>query len=115
MAADEKPKAGGGRRRARGAVEVRAALDRVEDGSIAVLILEDEDETQLDLPLSRLPEGASGGDHFLLTFEGEGERRKLLGVARDEQSRLDAEARIKALQERLARKSGTAGKKDFKL
>ena len=115
---DEKRKArGGGEREEGGRVEVRGALDRVEDGDTAVLILEDEAESQLDIPLSRLPEGASGGDHFRLTFEAgaDGRRGKLLRVARDEQSRAATEDRIRSLQQRLAAKSDTGGKKNFKL
>lgn len=118
--ADEKRKARtrGEEKAKRGTIEVRAALDRVEDGETAVLLLEDGDDTQLDLPLSRLPEGASDGDHFLLTFDEEEDgdgRRRLLRVAPDEQSKTDAAARIQALQDRLAQKSNTEGKKKFKL
>ncbi|HYO64370.1 MAG TPA: DUF3006 domain-containing protein [Pyrinomonadaceae bacterium] len=105
-------------RSARGASEVRAVLDRVEDGDIAVLILEDEDETQLDLPLASLPEGATDGDHFRLTFDdggGDPDRRRLLSVARDDEARANAERRVRALQQSLEQKSNTQGKKNFKL
>ena len=101
--------------------EIRAALDRVEDGRMAVLLLEDDGKSQLDLPVSRLPEGSTGGDHFVLTFEeasgesDDGHGRRLLRVTRDERSRADTAARIRSLQESLAQKSNTAGKKDFKL
>ncbi|MCA1556899.1 MAG: DUF3006 domain-containing protein, partial [Acidobacteria bacterium] len=51
-------------------VEVRAVVDRIEDGDIAVLSLDDEAKTQLDVPRKRLPKDAnSDGDHLLLKFD----------------------------------------------
>ncbi len=103
-------------------VEVRAVVDRIEDGDIAVLSLEDEARTQLDVPLKRLPKDAnSDGDHLILTFvvtpEGkEGGERIIKSIkAAPAAARASAEDRVKKMQERLARMSGAEDKKDFKL
>jgi hypothetical protein len=94
--------------------EVVAVVDRVEDGDMAVLSLGDGKQT-LDLPLSRLPEGTSDGDHLRVTFDGEPSEKTFKRAVRDRQSRADAEDRVRKLQERLEKRSGTKGKKDFKL
>lgn len=95
-------------------VEVRAVIDRVEDGSVAVLSLEGRKST-LDVPLARLPEGASDGDHLRVIFDGEPSARTLTKASLDHGARASAEDRVKQMQERLEKLSGTAGKKDFKL
>jgi hypothetical protein len=82
---------------------VHAVIDRIEDGGVAVLLLEDEQKTQVELPVALLPEGCAGGDHLRIT------------ITPDRTSRAAAEARIKKLQEQLTEQSGTQGKKDFKL
>ena len=99
-------------------IELRAVVDRIEDGEVAVLSVEDEQKSLLDVPLSRLPKNISDGDHLVLTFEAvarEGGGRKLLRIRKDRRARADAEARVRALQERLSKRSATEGKKDFKL
>jgi hypothetical protein len=96
------------------AVEVRAVIDRVEDGGVAVVSLEGRKST-LDVLLARLPEGASDGDHLRLTFDGEPSARTLTKASLDRGARSSAEDRVKTMQERLEHLSGTAGKKDFKL
>ncbi len=98
-------------------VEVRAVVDRIEDGNIAVLSLDDEEKTQLDVPRKQLPKDAnSDGDHLLLTFDvkagKDGERTLKSIKAAPAAARAAAEDRIKA---RLARMSGAEDKKDFKL
>jgi Protein of unknown function (DUF3006) len=102
-----------------GSVEVRAVVDRIEDGDIAVVILEDEAESQLDLPREQLPEDAnSDGDHLLLKFDVDpksGERTTLKSIKAAPAARAEASERIKKTQERLARLSGTDDKKNFKL
>jgi hypothetical protein len=95
-------------------VEVRAVIDRVEDGGVAVLSLEGRKST-LDVPLARLPEGASDGAHLRLTFDGEPSARTLTKASIDRNARAAAEDRVKQMQERLEKLSGTEGKKDFKL
>ena len=105
-------------RKSSGGVEVRAVVDRVEDGDIAVLILDDEAKSQLDVPCARLPEDAnSDGDHLLLTFDVDAEsgQRMLKSITPAPAARAEASDRIKKMQERLARMSGAEGKKDFKL
>jgi hypothetical protein len=95
-------------------VEVRAVVDRVEDGGIAVLSLEGYKST-LDVPLARLPKDTADGDHLRLTFDGEPSARTLKKATADRGARSSAEDRVKKTQERLEKLSGTEGKKDFKL
>lgn len=95
-------------------VEVAAVVDRVEDGDVAVLSLGDG-KRLLDLPLSRLPEGTTDGDHLRLTFDGEPSERTLKRAVKDRRARADAGERVRKLQERLEKSGGAQGKKDFKL
>ena len=98
-------------------IEVTAVVDRIEDGDIAVLILDDEKGSQLDLALARLPAGTSDGDHLRLTFvlDPRTRKRTLKSIAVDQEARTDAANRVRRLQEQLEQKSNTQGKKDFKL
>ena len=109
---DEERK-GGARREDEEPTQVSAVIDRVE-GERAVLSLGDGKQT-IDVPVSRLPRGASDGDHLRLGFDGEPGADTLKKVSKDEGSRDEAEERIGKLRESLERQSGTAGKKDFKL
>ncbi len=96
-------------------VEVRAVVDRIEDGDIAVLSLDDKAKTQLDVPRKQLPKGAnSDGDHLILKFDVDAKsgERHLKSIKAAPAARASAEDRIKA---RLARMSGAEDKKDFKL
>jgi hypothetical protein len=95
-------------------VELRAVVDRVEDGGVAVLSIEGHKPT-LDVPLARLPEGTADGDHLRLTFDGEPGARTLTKASLDRAARASAEDRVKQMQDRLEKLSGTADKKDFKL
>ena len=98
-------------------VEVRAVVDRIEDGDMAVLSLEDEQQAQLDLPLARLPAGTSDGDHLRLTYalDPNTKQRTLKKVTRDKHARDAAADRVRHLQERLEQLGGAQGKKDFKV
>ena len=98
-------------------VKVRAVVDRIEDGDMAVLSLDDEKRSQLDLPLAQLPAGTSDGDHLRLTFalDPDTEKPTLKKVALDKGARRDAAERVRRLQEQLEQRSATQGKKDFKL
>jgi hypothetical protein len=101
-----------------GRIEVHAVIDRIEDGDIAVLSLDDEAKSQLDVPRAQLPEDAnSDGDHLLLKFDVDAKsgERTLKSVEAAPQARAAAEDRIRRMQERLARMSGAADKKDYKL
>jgi hypothetical protein len=80
----------------------RAVIDRIEDGGTAVLLV-GEDEQKVELPASLLPEGAESGSHLSIN------------VSLDEASRKEAEARVKALQEKLEKRGGGEGQKHFKL
>ena len=80
----------------------RAVIDRIEDGGTAVLLV-GEEEAKVELPASLLPEGAEGGSHLVIT------------IALDEASRKEAEERVKALQEKLEKRGGGEGQKNFKL
>ena len=70
----------------------RAVIDRMEDGRKAVVQLGDGEGGPFDLPAELLPDGASDGDHLVITVRVEGE------------SRAAAEDRIRALQERLEKR-----------
>lgn len=83
--------------------QIRAVIDRIEDDGLAVLLVGDDSKTQVDLPVSLLPKGASDGDHLRIT------------ISLDRRSRAEAEERIKKLQDELQKQSGTEDKKDFKL
>ncbi len=94
---------------------MRAVIDRIEDGDIAVLSLDEEAKTQLDVSLKQLPKDAnSDGDHLLLRFDVDAAsgKRTLKSIKAAPAARASAEDRIKA---RLARMSGAEDKKDFKL
>lgn len=80
----------------------RAVVDRIEDGRTAVLLV-GEDELKVELPTALLPEGADAGSHLLIN------------ISLDEASRKASEDRVKALQEKLEKRSGVEGQKSFKL
>jgi hypothetical protein len=80
-----------------------AAIDRIEDNEMAVLLVGDDGKTQLDVPVALLPEGASDGDHLRIT------------ISLDKGSSEDAAARVKKLQDKLAQAGGAEEQKDFKL
>jgi hypothetical protein len=82
---------------------INAVIDRIEDGGVAVLLLDDEAKTKIDLPVALLPEGASDGDYLKIT------------ITQERASREAAEARVKKLQEQLTQASDTQDQKDFKL
>jgi hypothetical protein len=98
MAKDEKP-----RERKTASKQTHAVVDRIEDGDIAVLMVGEDGKTQVDVPVSLLPKGASEGDRLRIT------------IMIDKDSRNKAEERITQLQEELRQRSGTEDKKDFKL
>ena len=83
--------------------QLRAEIDRIEDGGVAVLIIGDDAKTQVDVPASLLPEGAADGDHLRLS------------ITLDKESRDAASARVKRTQDKLAAKGGAEDEKDFKL
>jgi hypothetical protein len=82
---------------------IHAVIDRIEDNEMAVVYLGDDEENQIDLPVSFLPEGAAGGDHLRIT------------ITLDKVSRGQAEDRVKKLQEELKKRAAPPGQKDFKL
>jgi hypothetical protein len=101
-----------------GALELRAVIDRIEDGDIAVLSFDDEAKSQLDVPRARLPRNAnSNGDHLLVKFDVDQQSgaRTLKSIKAAPAERAAAAERITKMQERLQRMSGTTDKKDFKL
>ncbi|HEY0320877.1 MAG TPA: DUF3006 domain-containing protein [Pyrinomonadaceae bacterium] len=83
--------------------QTHAVIDRIEDGGVAALLVGEDEKTQMDIPVSLLPRGASDGDHLRIT------------ITVDRSSRDSAEDRIKKLQDQLKGQSGTEDKKDFKL
>lgn len=83
--------------------QIHAEIDRIEDDKMAVLLIEDEGKTQLDLPLALLPDGASDGDHLRIT------------ISIDRESHAASANRVKKLQDKLAQTGGAEEQKDFKL
>lgn len=81
---------------------IRAVIDRIEE-EMAVLSVGDEAEHSIDVPAALLPAGASDGDHLQIR------------ITLDEEARASAEQRIKEMQERLSKRGGAEGKKNFKL
>ena len=86
-----------------GSKKIRAVIDRIEDEEMAVLSIGEKGEVSVDWPASLLPGGASEGDHLQIS------------ITLDPDARSSAETRVKNLQERLASRSDTKGRKDFKL
>ncbi|HEV2706055.1 MAG TPA: DUF3006 domain-containing protein [Pyrinomonadaceae bacterium] len=84
--------------------KVRGVIDRVEDGGFAVVLLGEDEEHSIDVPLSLLPEGAADGQHLTISF------------ALDADASRQATERTEAMRRRLDRLGGAnSGKKDFKL
>jgi hypothetical protein len=82
---------------------ILAVVDRIEDGGVAVLLVGDDEQTRIDVPVSLLPENVSDGDHLRIT------------IVMDKRSRASAEERVRKLQEQLTLGGGAEGQKDFKL
>jgi hypothetical protein len=82
--------------------QLHAEIDRIEDDKMAVLLI-DEGQTQLDLPLALLPDGASDGDHLRIT------------ISLDRESRAASADRVKKLQDKLSQAGGAEEQKEFKL
>ncbi len=82
---------------------IHAAIDRIEDGGMAVILIGDDEKQQIELPVGYLPDGASGGDHLRIT------------IAIDTKSRAAAEDHVKKMQDEMSQRSGTQDQKDFKL
>jgi hypothetical protein len=78
-----------------------AHVDRIEE-KIAVIILNDDDKVQLDLPLKYLPKGIKEGDHLRIGIE----------IAPEETE--SARKRIKKLQQELI-DGDDSEQKNFKL
>lgn len=81
----------------------RAVVDRIEDGGVAVLLVGEDEETKVELHASLLPEGTESGSHLVIN------------VSLDEDARKESEDRVKAMQERLEKRSSGGGQKNFKL
>ncbi len=72
---------------------IQAVIDRIEDNGMAVLLAGDDEQTQIDLPVSLLPDGASDGDHLRIS------------ITLDEDARASMQDRIRNLQEELLNRS----------
>lgn len=83
--------------------QLHAAIDRIEDGGMAVVLLGDDEKTQVDLPLTLLPQGAVDGDHLIIT------------ITIDKESSAATTDRVRKLQDKLAQQGGAQDQKDFKL
>lgn len=82
---------------------IHAAIDRLEDNEMAVLLVGDDEKTQVDFPLSLLPDGATDGDHLRIE------------ISIDKESRDAATSRVKKLQDKLTQAGDAQEQKDFKL
>jgi hypothetical protein len=78
-------------------------VDRIEDGDWAVVHIGEDESFSLDLPVSLLPAGTEAGS------------RLVIQISRDDEATGAARDRISDLQERLEKRSGSAGQKNFKL
>lgn len=83
--------------------QLHAAIDRIEDNQMAVLLIGDDEQTQVDVPATLLPDGATDGDHLTIT------------ISIDRESRAAVASRVKKLQDKLAQTGGAQDQKDFKL
>lgn len=80
---------------------MRGMLDRIEDGTHAVLLLEEQGR-EIVVPVSRLPEGSQVNSWFTITMEEE----EIVSIQADEQLTQAKTERVQSLMERLrARKS----------
>lgn len=86
---------------------MRGVLDRIEDGSRAVIILEDEGR-EIILPASRLPEGSGINSWFTIDSENEE-----LVILLDEETTQLKEEQAKTLTRKLRmKKSGSRFKRN---
>lgn len=83
--------------------QLHAAIDRIEDGGMAVLLVGDDEKTQIDLPLALLPDGATDGDNLVIN------------ISIDKAARDAVASRVKKLQDELTQAGGAQGQKEFKL
>ncbi|HZI18678.1 MAG TPA: DUF3006 domain-containing protein [Pyrinomonadaceae bacterium] len=83
--------------------QTRATVDRVEDGGWAVVLVGEDESFSVDLPLSMLPAGTEAGS------------RLVINVSLDADATREARDRVAELQDRLEKRSGTQGQKNFKL
>jgi Protein of unknown function (DUF3006) len=80
---------------------MKVVIDRIE-GDLAVMLISDNEEISLDIPINYLPLGAKAGDYFDLTFTP------------DPQSRIAAQQRTKELLKELT-KDNDPNQTNFKL
>jgi hypothetical protein len=76
---------------------IHAVIDRIEDNDMAVILLGDDEQAQIDMPVSFLPAEATEGDHLSITI-------KLDDDARDAMT-----DKIRKLQEELLNRSNSKG------
>lgn len=84
-------------------VELRAVVDRLEDGDQAVLLVGEDESTSVDFPTSLLPEGVAAGDYLRLR------------ISRDDAARDAAAEKTNKLLRTVESRTTPPGKKDFKL
>jgi hypothetical protein len=74
---------------------IHAVIDRIEDNDMAVILLGDDENYQIDLPVSFLPTSATDGDHLRIT------------IKLDDESRDSTQDKIRKLQEELLNRSNS--------
>lgn len=80
---------------------MKVVIDRIE-GDLAVMLICDDEEISLDIPVKYLPQGAKAGDYFNLSF------------APDLESRTAIQQRTKELLKELT-KDNDPNQTNFKL
>lgn len=78
---------------------MKGMLNRIEDGWAVILI--EEEQKELLLPLSQLPEGSQVNSWFDIELEGE----DLCSISLDEESRAAKEQEARDLRRKLRRRS----------
>lgn len=81
---------------------MKGMLNRIEDGWAVILI--EEEQKELLLPVSHLPEGSEVNSWFEIELDGD----KFCSISLDEESRAVKEKEARDLRRRLRRRSGSS-------
>jgi hypothetical protein len=84
--------------------EQRAVLDRIEDGTLAVLLV-GEDQKERIVPVDQLPAGVAPGAWLRVRFEGDSLRWAEVDAAETEQARARIADKLERLRRRGRRRS----------
>jgi hypothetical protein len=84
--------------------EQRAVLDRIEDGTFAVLLVGDGEEEHI-VPADQLPAGVAPGAWLRVRFEGDSLQWAEVDAAETEQARARIAEKLERLRQRGRRRS----------